>query len=402
MSSPKTESNEATELAGLCPAAEFPGTRSMAYLNSAGLGLIPRSVQAAADDFFHSVATLGTRAYFPRVREVYTRPRESAARLFNVSPTSIAIVGSVAEAMNQFAWAVRPAAGQNVVVVDIDHPSMTYPWLRVAEETGAEVRFVDAIDDPAAFSLEKIIERIDRRTAVVSVSHVLWTTGLCLDLKTLAKVAHEHGALLAVDATQSAGVLPIDAGDSGADIMATVGFKWLCAGAGAAACYVSPRIIDRIRPILAGGRSASAAENFRPAALEARRFDFPATAAKFEYGSSSHTARVNLAAAIDFVLAVGIARIQDHVRALGTQLIAGLRAIGAEILTPEDPSRRAGIVTARFGGWTGPALVEALEDRDVFTLPRLDGVRFSPHMFNDSADIDRALNALDTLLKRPP
>ena len=91
----------------------------------------------------------------------------------------------------------RPVSGQNVVSLDCDFPTVTYPWIRIATETGVEVRLV---------SPRALVSAVDERTAVISVSHVQYATGHRFDLEELAELAHAHDALLAVDVAQSAGV----------------------------------------------------------------------------------------------------------------------------------------------------------------------------------------------------
>ncbi len=385
---------------GLCPAADFPITQRLAYLNSAGLGIVPMPVQLRALDFAQRLATEGTRTYFQNAAEVRLTPRLAAARLLNADSSSIAIVNSVSEVMNQFAWWVRPSRQQNVVAIDIDHPSATFPWLRVAEETGAEVRFVRAANAPGDLTFEDIAALVDHETSVISVSHVLWTTGLRFDLRALADLAHAHDAFLTIDATHSAGVIPLDASASGADLIAAGSFKWLCGFSGAAICYIKPEIIDQIRPILVGHNNATAAEQLRPEAYDACSFDLPMNASRMEYGSSAHVPRFMLGPSIDYLLEVGIDRIEDHVQMLGTHLIEGLLKLGARILTPTDERRRAGIITARFAGHDGAALTAALDAQDVVVLPRLGGIRFSPHLFNSLEDIDRAVAAVAVAIAR--
>lgn len=398
---PPTVSNDSMRIptdpgavSGLCPTEHFPLTNGVTYLNSAGMGLVPTPVRDRAQAFLTSLALEGTRAYFAEVEEIQLAPRVAAAQLLAAELSSVAIVNNVAEGMSQFAWSVRPQSGQNVVLLDIDHPSATYPWIRVAEDTGAEIRFVQARTNPAALGFDQIAALVDRSTAVISLSHILWTTGFKFDLKDLAELAHAHGALLAVDATHSAGVVPIDVRQEPVDFLVATSFKWLCGFSGAAIFYIRPDLAAAIRPLLVGSKSAESEQQLRPADFDARHIALPPGAARFEYGSSSHISRLALAGSIDYLRRVGIGRINAHVKRLGTQLIDGLLDLGAEVLTPQDPTQRGGIITARFPGRDAVALSETLDARNLMVLPRLGGIRFSPHLFNDAEDIERALALL--------
>ncbi len=169
--------------------------------------------------------------------------RQAAADLLGADPSTIAIGTSFTEALCQVAWWLRPGKGQNVVSSDADFPSVTYPWHRIAEDTGCEVRLVSVLDDPEGFDVSKIAEHVDSATAAICISHIQYLTGHLLDLHDLAALAHDQGALLIIDATQSAGQVPIDVAATGVDVLITGSYKWLCGTFGAAACYLSPALL---------------------------------------------------------------------------------------------------------------------------------------------------------------
>ena len=152
--------------------------------------------------------------------------------------------------------------------------------------------------------------------------------------------------------------------------------------------------------MLVGHNNATRTEQLRPEAYDACSIDLPMNASRMEYGSSAHVPRLMLGPSIDYLLEVGISRIENHVQMLGTRLAEGLLRLGARILTPIDERRRAGIITARFAGRDGAALTAALDAQDVVVLPRLGGIRFSPHLFNSVEDIDRAVATVSVALAR--
>jgi hypothetical protein len=191
--------------------------------------------------------------------------RHGAAALLGASPDTIAIATSFTEALNQVAWWLRPGRGQNVVSSEVDFPSVTYPWHRIAEDTGCQVRLVGVLDDPDSFDVNKIADSVDSATAAICISHVQYLTGHLLDLCELAALAHDIGAVLIVDATQSAGQVPIDVTASGVDVLISGSYKWLCSTFGAAVCYLSPALLSEFRPPLVGWRSTE-----HPYSLDAR------------------------------------------------------------------------------------------------------------------------------------
>jgi cysteine desulfurase / selenocysteine lyase len=381
----------------LAPRGDFPFTEAATYLNSAGMGLVPLPVQRRLTALAEELGTRGTLAFFSRYAEIMEQPRAAAAKLFAAPPDSVAIINSVSEVISQIAWWRRPKAHENVVTIDIDHPSVSYPWLRVATETGADVRFVRVTDDPSSLSIGQIAKLVDERTSVISVSHVQWTTGYRLDVKALAALAHAHRALLVIDATHSAGVVPLDCPGAGVDVLATGSFKWLCSYSGTGACYLSPELADELQPVMVGSRTAGIDQGNL---VRADAYQFPQGARRLEYGSSTQMLRVAFGDSLKYILELGIDRVFNHAQVLCSELSDGLTALGAEVLTPREFGSRASIVAARFPGRDALELVQSLEQRGVVVLPRLGAIRFAPHFFNDRNDVRRALSVLTEILSK--
>jgi selenocysteine lyase/cysteine desulfurase len=255
------------------------------------------------------------------------------------------------------------------------------------------VRLVQARDDPASLSLDDIAALVDDRTAVICVSHVQFATGHRFDLGELAKLAHAHDAVLIIDATQSAGMVPIDVAASGVDMLVAGGYKWLGAMFGAAFCYLGPKLLERIDPPFVGWRSTP-----EPYALDARQLRMASSARRLEFSTMSYGAGVALGAAIEYILALGVERVLAHDLALATRLMDGLDSLGATILTPREVESRAGIVTARFPGRDGEAVAARLNDAGIIVSPRFGATRFSTHLFNGAGAVDHALAVVKRVL----
>jgi len=279
------------------------------------------------------------------------------------------------------------------VSADLEFPSVTYPWLRLARDTGVEVRLAPALDDPASFSLDTIAAAVDERTAVICVSHVQYATGHRLDPAALVELARSVDATLVFDATQSAGVVPLDAPALGVDVLVSSGYKWLCSAPGAGICYLRPEIWERLDPPFVGWKSTEDA-----IAFDATTIPLARSARRLEYSTPAYAAGAALTAAVEYLLDLGIENVLAHDLALAGELRQGLERLGAEVLTPAHDDRRAGIVIARFPGWEGPDLAARLAEAGVIVSPRLGSVRFSLHVFNDSSDVERALAALEEIL----
>jgi selenocysteine lyase/cysteine desulfurase len=375
--------------------SDFPALERFTYLNTASAGLVPASVVRPAHEFEAELAQAGTTGMDEDTEVgILENARAAAAQLLHADPATIAVTTSFTEALCQVAWWLRPGRGQNVVSTEVDFPSVTYPWHRIAEDTGCEVRLVSVLDDPDGFGIGKIAEHVDRSTAAICLSHIQYLTGHRLGLAELAALAHDHGALLIVDATQSAGQVPIDVAASGVDVLISGSYKWLCSTFGAAFCYLSPQVLADFRPPLVGWRSTE-----HPYTLDARWQPLAGTARRMEYSTMSYAAAIALGHAIRYISGLDLGEVAAHNAALAGRLAEGLSQRGATLITPADPERRAGTVTARFPGRDGEAIAGELTGRGVIVSPRVGSTRFSVHFYNSSDDVDHALNVLDEVLR---
>lgn len=387
-------SGDSSPVGALVGRDEFPILRELTYLNTASIGLVPLAIQREAQAWERDISTRGTVALDEEAEmEVFEGTRTAGARLLGVDPEHVAVVSSATLALGQIAWWIRPGTGSTIVSVDLEFPSSTFPWFRIAEETGAEVRLVRARDEPGALSLEDVEQLVGPETAVICVSHVQFATGHRFDVARLLELAESCGALLVLDATQSAGAVPLDAVAANVDFIVAGSYKWLCSPLGAALCYLGPRVRDEFRPPIVGWRSAA-----EPYALDARGMRLPANARRLEFSTSAYGAAVALGQSIELVLDLGVERVLEHNLALGTRLINGLDELGAHMLTPREPELRSGIVTARFPGRDSETVAAELNARGVIVSPRFGSTRFSVHYFNDESDVERALEILAEVL----
>ncbi len=371
--------------------SDFPVLDEVVYLNTGSIGLEPLPVQRAGEELGSQIAGRGTVGFDDEVeKRVGDIPRAAVARLLGSSPDDVAVVTHATEALCQVAWWLKPGAGENVVSADLEFPSVTYPWLRVARDTGVEVRLARALHDPATFSLDAIAAAVDARTAVICVSHVQYATGHRLDPAALVELARSVDAKLILDATQSAGVVPLDAPALGVDVLVSSGYKWLCSAPGAGVCYLRPELWEQLDPPFVGWKSTEDA-----IAFDATTIPLASAARRLEYSTPAYAAGAALTAAVDYLLELGVENVLAHDLALAGELREGLERLGAEVLTPAEDDRRAGIVIARFPGREGAEVASELARAGVVVSPRLGAVRFSLHHFNDSSDVERALAALE-------
>ncbi len=379
--------NAANSKALVAP-GDFPASHRSTYLNTASVCLVYAGAEKATNAWFSDLAEHGTSQFDEEAETaVFADLHAAAARLLNSRPTDIAAGSSATELIASIAWAIAPPQGTNIVAVEAVFPSTVYPWMRVARHTGAEMRWVGGGDAPVTD--KDVIDAIDERTSVVALSHVEYRTGYRYDLGRLADAAHANDALLVVDASQSAGAIPIDVSSSGVDALIVGSYKWLCGPFGAAFMYLDPGLQATLEPGLVGFRS-----HRNMWELEAQRIEFADDATRFEYSTMAYGCAIGLATAIDYLLGVGLETIFEWNTYLSDLLISGLDQLGADVISPRSGSERTSIVAARFVDTDVDGLVHALDEAGVVASARMGALRFSPHLYNTTDDINMAIEVL--------
>jgi selenocysteine lyase/cysteine desulfurase len=263
----------------------------------------------------------------------------------------------------------------------------------VAKATGCEVRLAKFLHDPGALSFEAIERLVDKNTAAICISHVQYATGHRLDPVKLAELAHAHDAILVLDATQSAGVVPLDVRQAKFDVVLSSDYKWLCGPACAAFCYMHPDVWRTYDPPFAGWHTTKDAFTF-----DATQIDYADGARRMEYSTVAYSAGLGMASAIEYLCDIGIERIYAHDLRLATMLMDGLEELGGNLITPREEARRAAVVAVQFQQRTSTELVAALFERKITCASRLGALRLAPHLFNSEEDVERCLAELKRLL----
>ena len=229
---------------------------------------------------------------------------------------------------------------------------------------------------------------VDDRTSVICLSHAEYSTGQIYDLGFFAALAHRHDAILVVDATQAAGQVPIDAGGDKIDAVMCSTYKWLCGPFGTGFMYVSAQL-QTLNPGIVGWRSHKDMWDF-----QADRCELPDSAKRYEFGTMAYGTALGAAESVGFLNSITITAIACHNRLIADQLRNGLVELGAEILSPVDPAECSAIVAARFPGRECGVIARELKDKNVVASLRGDFVRFSPHFYNGSDDVEKALEVI--------
>ena len=389
----------------------FEAHPDLVYLDNAATTQRPRAVIEAVSRFYsESNANILRGAYKLGVvaTSLYTEAHAEIARFIGARDwREIVFVRNATEAINLVAEALRPrlGPGKNIVITEMEHHSNMLPWVRVAEETGAELRIAPVAPN-GALDYEKLEALIDDDTVIVAVVHVSNVLGVVNDVRRVARAAHRHGALVLVDGAQSVPHIPVDVKQLEADFLAFSGHKML-GPTGIGVLWARLDILEELDPPLRGGGAVKSVriEGGRVAVEYA---DLPW---RWEPGTPNIAGAVGLAEAARYLRRIGLEKIEAHEKRLVAELIERLRELDARILGDIPPEHRVGIVAFTLPGIDPNILGMKLGRRNIAVragfhcaepLHRKLGfnkgtVRASTYLYNGPDDIEKLIQALEEI-----
>jgi cysteine desulfurase / selenocysteine lyase len=366
--------------------AAFPTTGKFTYLDTARKGLVPVWVEAAMSSWMADVYdNAGFKAFS---MEQIESAREDIAATFGAPSECLALIKNTSEGMNIIAQGLGIQPGENVVISVNEHENNTFPWRYLARK-GIEVRIL-AADENATIPLDAYAKAIDRKTRVVSVAWVAYGAGIRSDIPEIAALARRHSAVSVVDGIQAAGIINQRVDDLGADAVICGGHKTLLSLAGAGFLYLRKDLIGDIAPPYAAKFSFTSLDRTVP------NLELAPDARRFEYGNPNFLGIWVQSNSARIIGTIGLDRIEQRVRTLSDRLIAGLDTLRIRVRTPRRWEQRAGIVSMDFGR-RASEIVDALEKQRIIVSERDKFVRASLYACNDEADIERFLNAAESL-----
>jgi kynureninase len=239
---------------------------------------------------------------------------------------------------------------------------------------------------------EEIVERIDERTLLVPMSHVLYREAEIQDVEPIVRRAHEVGAHVILDCYQSAGVVPLDVTALDVDFAVGGSVKWLCGGPGNAWLYVRPDLAERLRPSYTGWQAHA-----RPFAFEVD-MEYTAGAARFLTGTPNPAAHYAATAGYDLIEEIGVDRIRGNSLRQTALLVELADAAGFPIHSTRDPARRGGAVIVSVP--EAAAVYAELEAREILCDFRPGaGIRIGPHFFSTDEEIRFAIAQIEDILE---
>ncbi len=370
------------------PLFEVP--RDVAYLNNASYSPLPRAVRAAGEAGVAAKSTPWRMEVDATVAQAEA-VRAAAARCIGAAAGDMAIIHSAAYGVATAAANLPVERGSRILLIEGEFPSQALEWARQAERGGAVLDVVPrpADGDWTAALLARVEQPGLPPVAIAALTPLNWVDGTLIDLESLAPALRRQGAAIVVDATQAAGVLPLDVGRLGADYLVFPTYKWLLGPYTLAFLYVAPHRQDGTPLEQYGANRVGGTDPFTgwlgPPVPSARRFDM---------GQRFNPVSLPMAlAGMELMHGWGTAAVAERLRYLTDSLAdaaagRGMQPVPRRLRAPHilgltpPPGRRVA------------QIVGSLAEAGVHVADRGAALRVGPHVFNDEEDVDRFATAL--------
>ena len=364
---------------------EFPITRNYNFQNHAGVGPLSRRAADAIREYATQVEQAAYLEGGPYKRA--ERIRQRAAELINANADEVTFIKNTGEGISFVANGLNWNNGDNVVTCNAEFPANIYPW-QALQARGVKVRMV--LEEDGRVPLDRLMQTVDGRTRVLTISSVQYANGFRADLAALGEFCQSRGIFFCVDAIQSLGVFPIDVKAMKIDFLAADGHKWLCGPEGAGLFYVRKECQGHLRPTTIGWASMKGMWNFHP-----YQFEFHDSARRYDSGSYNLPGIYGLGAAIDLVLEIGVDKISKRLLQLTDQLVTGVRRKGYRVISSRQPGEASGVVAFISDSHDHEAIQRHLQtEHRIVIAVRHKRLRASPHVYNTEREIEQLIDVL--------
>jgi cysteine desulfurase/selenocysteine lyase len=365
----------------------FRATQKYTYLNSAAVSPIPTTAVDAVCSQLEDVASNGAANYLEWVA-TKNRARALVAGMLNVAPENIAFMRNTSDGFAAVASGIDWRAGDNIVSFENEFPANFYPWRRVRDRYGVELRLAPERD--GRIDIDEFVSLIDSNTRVVAISAVQYASGFAADLERIATAAHAVDALVAVDIIQALGARGFDLPALGVDVAAGASHKWMCAPEGCGILYVSDEARNRVDPAFVGWISVETPWDF-----EDREQSFKPNALAWESGTGCSSLFYGLEQSAKLLTETGLDRIQAYLEELTDHLCELVAGVDYEIVSSRAPGEKSSIVCIRHrNGLACEDISKKLEEAGIIVSPRAGLVRIAPHFYNNREDIEHLVSNL--------
>jgi len=367
--------------------SEFPILDQTVYLISHSLGAMPKATYDRLHEYADMWATRGVRAWAEGWWDMPVTVGNDVARIIGAEPGSIVMHQNVSICQSLILSCFEPTPKRNKIVYsELNFPSVMYVYEAHARDGKLRIETVPSADG-ITVSLERFLAAIDEETLLVPFSHVLFKSGFLQNAKAITERAHEVGAMVVLDAYQSAGTVPFSVQELGVDFATGGSVKWLCGGPGAGYLYVRPDLHNKLEPKTTGWMAHE-----HPFAFETELHYAP-NITRFLHGSPAIPALYAAQSGYKIINEIGVDKIREKSVRQTTRLIELAQEAGFNVTSPKNSADRGGTVTV--GHEEAAALTKELIRREFIVDYRPGaGVRLSPHFYTKDEELGLVINEM--------
>ncbi len=364
----------------------FPILNEKIQLSSCSQSALSRQVEEAVAAYVETLRHTGMdwNLWMDKVEEA----KGHFARLINASVEEIAVLSSVSDCASSVATALDFSGKRNqIVTTEMDFPSIGHVWL-AQQKRGAQIQFIPAAE--SVIPLEYYSQTVNEQTLITSIPHVSYYNGFKQDVRQIAKIVHEKGSHLFVDAYQSAGSVKIDVKEMDIDFLAAGVQKYMLGIPGIAFLYVKGELAEKLEPVVTGwfGR-------VNPFAFDIKQLDYATGARRFETGTPPMVNAYAAAASIGMLGDIGVQRIEAYLQSLSSVAIAYAEEKGLRVMSPLDMNQKAANTAIYIPQASKAEAI--LKEKGIIVSARNDVIRIAPHFYNTEQEVKAAIDALADL-----
>ncbi len=370
---------------------EFPILQTCTYLISNSLGAMPRAVYDRLTAFADSWSTLGVRAWGAGWWDLKGAVGDKIAPLMGAPAGSVLLHENASIANSILLSALDFGGRDKVVVCDQDFPSDVYS-LRAMLPPGVNLHIVRS-HDSISIDTDELLDAIDERTRLVSLSHVLFRSAYIMPAAAIVEKAHRVGAQVLLNGYHSVGIIPLDVTALNVDFYIGGTLKWLCGGPGGVFMYVRPDLLPTLQPKITGWFAHQ-----QPFTFDLEQFTLREDAYRLANGTPGIASLYAIQPGVEIIVQVGVDNIREKSLRQTALLIELADAAGYAVNSPRDPAVRAGTVTLRPGDHAYEISRELLERNLVIDYREGAGIRIAPHFYNSDEELRAVMQAIAAII----
>ena len=363
--------------------SQFSVFEHVTYVNSCSQGALADSVKASFDSYISTLELQGSAwgdwaGYQETMRALF-------AKFFEVPTAEIAVTTSASAGVSAVASALDFTKGRNkIITTENEFPTIGQTW-HAQELRGAVVHHIPSNAD-LTVNVAVMIDAIDDQTLIVSITHGCYHNGAVTELEPIIEAAHKKGALVLVDAYQTAGAVPLNLSTLKADFVVGGTLKYLLGVPGVGFLYARSETTSHLIPTSTGWFAAR--DIF---AMEIHSYDPAKEARRFESGTPAIPSLYPSSTGLSMVIDIGIENIYSYVSQIHDALRTGIESLGGVVITPKNKANHGAMLAV--ASLDENAHVAALESEKIVTSSRGGNIRVSPHFYNNFEDVEKIVAA---------